>query len=129
MNAAWQFLKQPVAAGAAVFFSALLIISGLLDFLIPTTCRDGWHSPSIGLRGACSWHGGVYDHGKGAIALLLSIGAALCVGLWRKGIEEKKAKEQRTEKTDAARTSLWLPQPTYFIEKNGRSGGIRTHDP
>ena len=24
-----------------------------------TRCRDGWHSPSIGQQGACSWHGGV----------------------------------------------------------------------
>jgi hypothetical protein len=25
------------------------------------TCSDGWHSPSIGKRGACSHHGGVSD--------------------------------------------------------------------
>ncbi|MDI9310985.1 MAG: hypothetical protein QM535_12280 [Limnohabitans sp.] len=24
-----------------------------------TECRDGWSSPSIGVQGACSWHGGV----------------------------------------------------------------------
>lgn len=26
------------------------------------TCRDGWRSPSIGSRGACSHHGGVVTH-------------------------------------------------------------------
>lgn len=25
---------------------------------VGSTCADGWHSPSIGQRGACSWHGG-----------------------------------------------------------------------
>ena len=25
----------------------------------PYRCADGWHSPSIGKSGACSWHGGV----------------------------------------------------------------------
>ena len=29
--------------------------------LNPMTCRDGWKSPSIGERGACSHHGGVAD--------------------------------------------------------------------
>src|ERR1700682_1064498 len=45
------------------------LVIGLLTFLVsltvmlklvgPVTCFDGWHSPSIGRRGACSWHGGV----------------------------------------------------------------------
>ncbi len=31
----------------------------LLSVIYPTTCVDGWASPSIGIQGACSSHGGV----------------------------------------------------------------------
>ena len=37
--------------------------------------NDGWHSPSIGSRGACSHHGGVNNHGiLKFLALCLSVG-------------------------------------------------------
>ena len=97
MQAAWEFLKGSIAAGIVTFLGVLLSVSTVLAYIIPTTCRDGWHSPSIGLRGACSWHGGVYDHGKGAIALLLSAAAAAAVGFWRYSIEEAEADKQRQQ--------------------------------
>lgn len=31
-----------------------------------TECADGWHSPSIGTQGACSWHGGVVSVYEGS---------------------------------------------------------------
>ncbi len=43
---------------AKCIFSA--VISGvLLGFSIFKTCASGWMSPSIGMQGACSHHGGV----------------------------------------------------------------------
>jgi hypothetical protein len=43
--------KQPVLVG---------LLCGLgAAWLCGQRCADGWASPSIGLQGACSWHGGV----------------------------------------------------------------------
>jgi hypothetical protein len=41
-----------------IFIFLTAWISGSILFG-ETKCRDGWHSPSIGSRGACSHHGGV----------------------------------------------------------------------
>ena len=43
----------------------------------PSRCRDGWRSPSIGLQGACSHHGGVRSSPAGAFSILTGIGAGL----------------------------------------------------
>ena len=40
-------------------FAASLFFSGALEPIPDRTCRDGWESPSIGIIGACSHHGGV----------------------------------------------------------------------
>lgn len=77
------FLKSPLGAALAVFLTLFVGSSALLNRVIPTTCRDGWHSPSIGRRGACSWHGGVTDHGKGVMTLLISGVGAFSVYAWR----------------------------------------------
>lgn len=37
----------------------IVAINGIGFFAGPTTCADGWASPSIGRQGACSHHGGV----------------------------------------------------------------------
>lgn len=42
-----------VIAGVIVF--GVFVYLGLMF----SGCADGWHSPSIGHRGACSYHGGV----------------------------------------------------------------------
>ena len=49
-------MSSPGQNGTAAFVLSILLLSFLLG---PTTCNDGWHSPSIGKQGACSWHGGV----------------------------------------------------------------------
>ncbi|KZL26269.1 hypothetical protein [Pseudovibrio sp. Ad37] len=43
-----------------VFVIAMIVLN--VFFGVPATCRDGWNSPSIGSRGACSHHGGVVSH-------------------------------------------------------------------
>lgn len=49
----------------------------------PITCRDGWPSPSIGRRGACSWHGGV-SHGRDVLSLIyVALGISAGVGFFR----------------------------------------------
>jgi len=58
--------------GFAAFFGLSELTGELLG---PTTCRDGWHSPSIGHRGACSWHGGV-DHSRDILIFLYLAGGA-----------------------------------------------------
>lgn len=65
-------MRIPLAAGATVFLAALVLFVGQIP---PATCRDGWQSPSIGLRGACSHHGGVERHGGlYLLSVLLSSG-------------------------------------------------------
>jgi hypothetical protein len=59
--------------GFAAFIAAAMGIGHLLG---PTTCRDGWESPSIGQRGACSHHGGVDRSGD----FLVWVAGALGVG-------------------------------------------------
>jgi len=72
---------------------AFVLSAVLLSFLIgPTTCSDGWHSPSIGRQGACSWHGGV-NHTPQFLVFLASafIGVvAYAVSNWR---EQKRLQE------------------------------------
>jgi hypothetical protein len=62
--------------GICTFFAVLLFANFLQ---MPIACVDGWHSPSIGARGACSYHGGV-GHGS-MLWFLVSIVAGL--GAWR----------------------------------------------
>jgi hypothetical protein len=49
-------MSSPGQNGMAAFVLSIVLLSFLLG---PPRCNDGWHSPSIGKQGACSWHGGV----------------------------------------------------------------------
>ena len=72
-------MRIPLAAGATVFLAALVLFVGQIP---PATCRDGWQSPSIGLRGACSHHGGVERHGGlYLLSVLLSSGLGFATHL------------------------------------------------
>ena len=74
--------KHPVAAAIVSFFILNILIGVLIgEILGPVKCRDGWNSPSIGQRGACSWHGGV-DRSRGGWVTLLSLIGAVGVGVW-----------------------------------------------
>jgi hypothetical protein len=59
-----------------VMFGESALVSAVFG---PETCRDGWHSPSIGLSGACSHHGGVASRGP---LYILLFAAAVGVGFW-----------------------------------------------
>ena len=59
--------------GIIVFFGSMILLSILFGGAV---CSDGWASPSIGRRGACSYHGGV-NRTVGTIKFMLSIGATV----------------------------------------------------
>ena len=64
-------------AGWTVGIAAFLI---LLGFAPAVTCGDGWASPSIGIQGACSHHGGVGGTGVyGLFAFWSSVGLGVFV--------------------------------------------------
>lgn len=48
--------------------------------LIPDRCSDGWRSPSIGIQGACSSHGGL-DGSLPPLRLALALAAGIAGGL------------------------------------------------
>lgn len=94
------------------FFASFVFISGLLKkanglILIiclvlsiylslgstKTECRDGWSSPSIGIQGACAWHGGVTTKftSFGKMLLLIDIGVIIFAVLISKGDDKNKS--------------------------------------
>ncbi len=128
--------KYPVVTAIITFF--VLRIGGSV-FVLPTTCRDGWHSSSIGRRGACSWHGGV---GTNWSALLLTlISAAAAFALWnfiknkneqerqRQAVVDAKRKEEEQIiiKEEAAKQGIACPECGFPLRirlaKRGRNAG------
>jgi hypothetical protein len=62
----------------------MLAYWGLSYLAGPLTCRDGWHSSSIGTRGACSWHGGVSDGAQVFLAVLsFAVACTACIAIAR----------------------------------------------
>lgn len=68
----------PISRGLMVLAAFFGAGRGCAAILGPETCRDGWRSSSIGIQGACSWHGGVQSH---SLPVLL-FGALCAFGLW-----------------------------------------------
>jgi topoisomerase-like DNA binding C4 zinc finger protein len=93
--------KHPFVAAICVF---ILIRIACSFFVGPTTCNDGWHSSSIGRRGACSWHHGVGTNWGDVLATLVSLGVA---GLAFVLLTSDKRKSESED--DSAKTSDELP--------------------
>ncbi len=74
-----------------VAFAILLFLLGRLAGA--TTCQDGWQSPSIGSRGACSYHGGV-DRTKFGIVFFVSASAGIAIW-WLLARRNQKLAEAR----------------------------------
>lgn len=75
----------------------------LVTWVVPDpTCADGWDSPSIGTRGACSWHGGVRRSPWALAALLFGVACGVLVA---KGVPRPRRKlKQSTNPMDSIRT-------------------------
>ena len=69
--------RSPIFYGVVTFVFSL-ILWGV--FLPEVTCVDGWGSPSVGSRGACSHHGGV-DSLPITLAIIFSFVSGLFVWL------------------------------------------------
>lgn len=89
-------LKNPFVVGILVFIFAGIVF-GLISG--PAVCRDGWHSSSIGTRGACSHHGGIKRGWGGILATIVGLAA----GFWRYVTNESAEA--------AAREAARSPQP------------------
>lgn len=81
-----------VPLSIAAFLLASLIIVGEIGSWRGTTCADGWNSPSIGKRGACSHHGGVKRAGGGAMLVGLAVAAGIGVFVYSKLPPDKPPK-------------------------------------
>lgn len=72
------WLRHPILVGIIVWVTLNVLLG---HFVPPSVCRDGWHSPSIGHRGACSHHGGVAPNGWGELVFLFSVICSVTVGV------------------------------------------------
>jgi nitrate reductase cytochrome c-type subunit len=80
--------KSIGVAAALAFQIAVGVLSG------PTTCADGWRSPSIGTRGACSYHGGV------ARGISLWVLVSLAIGFAAWGIADANSPRRKREQEE-----------------------------
>lgn len=69
-------LRSPVTIALLTF----VVLFVALGWVMPTVCADGWRSPSIGIQGACSSHGGIAES-RDLIRLGIAIVAALIFGV------------------------------------------------
>jgi hypothetical protein len=87
--------RHPILVGVAVFLALRFVV---LDRLIPlSVCRDGWPSQSIGLRGACSHHGGVATNWVAVLVTLLSASGGVAIGRWLAFRRDRAAREERMQ--------------------------------
>ncbi|MDX2027193.1 MAG: topoisomerase DNA-binding C4 zinc finger domain-containing protein [Alphaproteobacteria bacterium] len=84
--------KHPVLSAIVTFF--ILRIAGS-PLILPTTCRDGSHSSSIGRQGACSWHGGIGTNWSALLVTIVSAAAAFALWSFLENKNEQKRKHDR----------------------------------
>jgi hypothetical protein len=75
-SASAHYMRSPGGSATLVGIATAILI---IAFSGPVTCRDGWQSPSIGRRGACSHHGGV---GSGPMLPALFGGGTVGYGIF-----------------------------------------------
>ena len=115
-----RFLGSPWTVGITVFL-ALTFLSGPL--IPPAVCRDGWHSPSIGHRGACSHHGGVGGASwQGWLALILSVGGGIVAGRMVK-------RNERNDRLDETQSAVAAQQRAIANEQAYRDHPIKWNAP
>lgn len=77
------YLDSTVNKIIIIIFSGIFVCSASLFFghqlIGPTLCNDGWKSPSLGIQGACSYHGGVNSLPELIIILASFISASVAM--------------------------------------------------
>lgn len=111
--------------GIAAFLAAMILLSILFG---AATCSDGWASPSIGRRGACSSHGGV-DRTMGVVKLLLSLGSAFgAVMMYGSRREKWLLKDRAGQGTSAAiPASATEPVSGYIQSRSAQQQAASPH--
>lgn len=69
----FKIIHSSYKAFSILLFFILFFIGKQIEGPSTVSCADGWDSPSIGRRGACSHHGGVVHHGTGIPSLLIAL--------------------------------------------------------
>ena len=105
---AWRQLKlySSLAFGVVAFVVAMIALNHLIG---PTRCGDGWPSPSIGRRGACSWHGGV-NWSPAELAFLASVIIGIGVGLVGERLKRRRTSSGLMRPASRPLPSLLPPQ-------------------
>lgn len=110
------FSRHPILVGFAVFLALRFLV---LDPLIPpSVCRDGWPSQSIGLRGACSHHGGIAPNWVAVLMTLLSASGGFAIGKWLVFKRDRSAREGQAQ---FEREPISGPKPTRAATDADRS--------
>jgi len=89
--------KLTMWIGGAIFISSIVItVNSVVTY---RSCRDGWRSYSIGIQGACSWHGGVVTISEltdfGWIVLVASLAIIGITFLYWLYKEKKRGEEEK----------------------------------
>lgn len=91
--------------------AGLLLLFALSALTPSPVCRDGWRSPSIGIQGACSHHGGVKRSILPLLVLVASVGAGTYLAkrisktIWGTREVGKDKNEERTINKSAKPTN------------------------
>ena len=116
--------KSPLSVGLSVGTAFFIFILSVAD---PTRCKDGWASPSIGRRGACSHHGGVGTT-PGSYGLPLSIFLGWIAGALRQRTLDKRRSvelERLNEKEKEAARAQGIACPVcgfHLVRRRARRG-------
>ena len=112
-----RFWLVPGIVFVAVFFGMKALLGG--------GCSDGWQSPSIGIQGACSHHGGVGSGGGISLICALALAGYSFYRLDKEEAEKNRRNYQLSKQNEWFRLDLtsapFNPQEHYSITGNALS--------
>lgn len=109
-----RFWLVPSIVFVTVFFGMKALLGG--------GCSDGWQSPSIGIQGACSHHGGVGSGGGISLICALALAGYSFYRLDKEDAEKNRRNYQLSKQNEWFRLDLtsapFNPQEHYSIKGN-----------
>ncbi|MET3813291.1 hypothetical protein [Pantoea sp. UYEF8] len=112
-----RFWLVPGIVFVTVFFGMKALLGG--------GCSDGWQSPSIGIQGACSHHGGVGSGGGISLICALALAGYSFYRLDKEEAEKNRRNYQLSKQNEWLRLDLtsapFNPQEHYSITGNALS--------